>query len=563
MQTRIDDAQSESPDSRLEQCQTLLGKRAWDLNALEKLLDGTATSAQDADVELLRRCASLSVPGHSESDTFARSLEAALEARSKFSGTEAERAGELAELLATAVDYHDRHGEADCPVCGTESVLGGDWKRKTSSEIERLRLLASACEQAEKDLGTSVLAARQLLQAVPSLLQDVERLEIDPGHLLSAWTQWVGGLELEDSPLGAHITEHAESLNTALGSFVAAANESLQRREDAWKPLARELAAWLPHAESALGGSEQLPSIKQAQDWLKTASEAIRSERFAPIADATKAIWATLRHQSNVNFEDIVLTGTRTKRRVDLEITVDDVQGAALGVMSQGELHALALSLFLPRAMRPESPFRFVVIDDPVQSMDPARVGGLAVALADAAASRQVVVFTHDGRLPDAIRRMGIEATMIEVTRKPGSVVECRAARTPVQAYLNDAFALAKDDALTEEVKSRVTSGFCRSALEALFVDAVYRRRLREGHTDTDIENELKSATTLNKRAALALFGDSDRAGDVMNRVNRFGDWAGTTYQQCNKGAHGAHAGDAVDLVKRSENLVRHLQGVM
>ena len=59
-------------------------------------------------------------------------------------------------------------------------------------------------------------------------------------------------------------------------------------------------------------------------------------------------------------------------------MTVDGVPGAALGVMSQGELHSLALSLFLPRATLSESPFRFVVIDDPVQSMDPARVDGLA-----------------------------------------------------------------------------------------------------------------------------------------------------------------------------------------
>ena len=65
-----------------------------------------------------------------------------------------------------------------------------------------------------------------------------------------------------------------------------------------------------------------------------------------------------------------------------LEVTVDGVEGAALGVMSQGELHALALSLFVPRATLPESPFRFIVVDDPVQSMDPARVDGLARVVA-------------------------------------------------------------------------------------------------------------------------------------------------------------------------------------
>ena len=77
----------------------------------------------------------------------------------------------------------------------------------------------------------------------------------------------------------------------------------------------------------------------------------------------------------------IQLTGDGTRRRVVLDVTVDGVEGAALGVMSQGELHSLALSLFVPRATLPESPFRFIVIDDPVQSMDPARVDGLARVL--------------------------------------------------------------------------------------------------------------------------------------------------------------------------------------
>ncbi|WP_256668704.1 hypothetical protein, partial [Nocardia cyriacigeorgica] len=61
---------------------------------------------------------------------------------------------------------------------------------------------------------------------------------------------------------------------------------------------------------------------------------------------------------------------------------------------SQGELHALGLSLFLPRATVEDSPFRFVMIDDPVQAMDPAKVDGLARVLATVAWTRQVVVFT-------------------------------------------------------------------------------------------------------------------------------------------------------------------------
>jgi wobble nucleotide-excising tRNase len=98
------------------------------------------------------------------------------------------------------------------------------------------------------------------------------------------------------------------------------------------------------------------------------------------------------------------LTGDGTRRR---DVAVDGVAGVALGVMSQGELHSLALSLFVPRATLPESPFRFIVIDDPVQSMDTARVDGLARVLEGASADRQVVVFTHD----DSSRRPCADST--------------------------------------------------------------------------------------------------------------------------------------------------------
>ena len=80
------------------------------------------------------------------------------------------------------------------------------------------------------------------------------------------------------------------------------------------------------------------------------------------------------------------------------------------------------------------APFRFIVIDDPVQSMDPARVDGLARVLESAARSRQVVVFTHDDRLASAVHRLDIEAMMMEVTRRERSVVERGPQRTRSRA---------------------------------------------------------------------------------------------------------------------------------
>ena len=169
------------------------------------------------------------------------------------------------------------------------------------------------------------------------------------------------------------------------------------------------MAAWLTQAEEAEEAGGKIADLKTAEKWLKEASADIRAERFEPIAAEAIINWHELRQQSSVEVERIALEGTGARRRVTVDVEIDGVGGAALGVMSQGELHAIALGMFLPRATLPESPFRFVVIDDPVQSMDPARVDGLAHVLARTAKTRQVLVFTHDDRLPS--RRGGWAST--------------------------------------------------------------------------------------------------------------------------------------------------------
>ena len=135
----------------------------------------------------------------------------------------------------------------------------------------------------------------------------------------------------------------------------------------------------------------------------------------------------------------IRLAGSATQRRVELDVSVDGTPGSALGVMSQGEVNALALSVFLPRATLPASPFRFLVIDDPVQAMDPAKVDGLARVLESTAAGRQVIVFTHDNRLAQAVRQLSIPASILEVTRRPGSAVQIRTCLDPAEQALQDA----------------------------------------------------------------------------------------------------------------------------
>ena len=564
LQTRIRTLTDGSPDGRLSDALALLGSRRPDLDALEELTDGSGAGEPDDAIKLLKECAAIVVPAPDRVATAASSLDEAAVTRSGFAGTEAERAGELADLLQTALSYHEKHTETDCPVCGREVALGTSWQKATATEVDRLRGLARQCQEAEQGLARALKDARSLLAPIaPPFITKLEAVGLEGVVLARAWDAWCEGAKVDAAEaLADHLRDRFTALEAAANELVDRARAELARREDQWRPVARELTAWLVDARASEAGKSQARLIKSAEDWLKQTADGIRADRFAPIADETKAVWAKLRHRSNVDLKAVVLSGAKISRRVDLEVTVDGVEGGALGVMSQGELHALALSLFLPRAMLAESPFRFVVIDDPVQSMDPARVDGLARVLADAARTRQVVVFTHDDRLPASVRRMQVEATVIAVTRRPGSVVECRPSRNPIQAHLDDAYALAKDTGLPVAAQARVIPGLCRSALEACFVEVVWRRRLDGGQAHIDVEDELASAGTLNKRAALALFDDVERAGDVMKRLNKLGDWAGTTFKQCNKGAHDGFDGDLLDLVKRSGHLIDQLRNL-
>lgn len=251
------------------------------------------------------------------------------------------------------------------------------------SEAARFLSAGPACLAQAKDVGVPGLA-------------DVRRL----------WLEWSAGRNADDPvALADHMASRLAEFAQAVRTLVENAALEREKLEDVWRPIASAIEAWLPTARKAVAAKDTIKQIKSAEDWWKETSASVRDERFAPIATKARAVWSQLRLASNVDLGGVVLEGTAGRRRVALQVTVDGTPAEALGVMSQGELHSLALSLFLPRATLAESPFRFICIDDPVQSMDPARVEGLARVLADAARTRQVIVFTHDDRLWEAVRR--------------------------------------------------------------------------------------------------------------------------------------------------------------
>jgi len=550
-------------DDRVRGVVTALGTKPIDFDAIELALEGAGDEGDPAgELAALRSLCSLPVPDREAIDDALALLGEARTGLEGLEGTDTARAASLARLLETALRHDEVHTGEDCPVCGSEGVIDEAWRAQTTREIGRLTTEARDAEQARRAVVSAERRVADLLgPAPPAQVAAARELELDPAPLEDAWERWAAARPRVGDPEAIPELEATlAGVVNAAGVLAAAAEAELDRREDVWRPVAKVLRDWLPGARLALAGSDRLPSLKEAERWVREAATDLQAERLAPIAGAAKANWDQLRQQSNVSLEGFHLRRSGNVRAAEVDVRVDGSDASAFGVMSQGELHALAVSVFLPRAGLASSPFRFMVIDDPVQSMDPAKVDGLARVLERAAGTRQVVVFTHDERLPEAVRRLAIPATVLEVTRRPQSIVDVRTALDPVERYLDDARALVRSEDVPRTAIDRVVPGFCRGALEAAATAAVRRRRLGRGEQHAEVEAVLARPTTLYMHLALALFDDETKGSQVLAKVNaKYGNGAGNAVVAANKGVHEVLDVDLRDLIRDTATFARSL----
>jgi ABC-type Mn2+/Zn2+ transport system ATPase subunit len=545
-------------DERAALVRGALASKTWDLDLVASTVSGEAQSDERSVLRKLRDLAGLPVLDRERLNAATAELRDAHAAADRLRGTDAGRAHEVAALLQQALDMHG-HAEGErCPVCGTEGVLTYQWRIQARDEVVRLRAEAEAVRKSRDMLDHAMRQARQLVTAPLVALRDGVGAGVDVQPVIETWDRWAEVAADDDAiALASHLDTHGPLLIAAVSDLRRAAAAELERLERAWRPAADAIALWLPLGRRAQEAEREAGRLKEAERWLRDAHDELRDERFRPIAGAVQENWTELRQDSNVSLGELRLLGASNQRRLALDVKVDGEDGSALGVMSQGELNCLALSLFLPRASMPESPFRFVVIDDPVQAMDPAKVAGLATVLARAAKDRQVIVLTHDTRLADAMSALDIAATVIEVMRREQSIVELRRIQDPVQRYIDDAFAVAMSRDVPAEAL-RVIPGFCRLALEAAASLATTRRLLHQGKTYAEVRDVLATPTTLNMWLALAMLHDPERSGDVTGFLQKQYPWAVDAVRECNRGTHsGKLFGDAKEFIRSVERLTR------
>ncbi|GAA1061843.1 AAA family ATPase [Agromyces bracchium] len=494
-------------DERAQAARAALRKRDPDLASLRAIATGVSEST-DRSGDPLHAVLGLHLPSSGEVNEAVARLRTATE-QAAIVGDDASTALELrVNLLTTALKLHDHDGDSPCPVCAVGRV-DGEWAALARSEIDGAEVKVANLRAATDSLRRARTDAERLVQAVPSAFDHLDVGELGDLAALAreAWTEWAT-LPASHLDLADHLTTRHPDVALALAELQRAAKQVADARDDEWVAAATRLSAYVEAQERWNAQKVDAASAKHAVKWLKDHDSVLKNERLAPIAVQAKEIWSYLRQESNVEISKLKLDSTNTRRHVVIEASVDDTDAAGLTVLSQGELHALALALFLPRATLPESPFRFVVLDDPVQAMDPAKVDGLVRVLGRIAETRQVIVFSHDDRFAAAVRRAHLNAQILEVTRESGSRVRVDVAFDPPQRYLRDAAALVRDDEVPDDVLRKVLPGLLRFAVEAQARDRYFTEALSTGTPHADIETTWTDTKKTSQRISLALYGE-------------------------------------------------------
>lgn len=555
------------------------------LTFMEELaLDCALNAEDDASLYLLRMIVNTPTLDITEIDVFCGYLCDLDQQIEELGDRATTRAGRLHKTLKAAVLAHDHYAYQPCPVCQLRH-LDSSWLVEASTLMPELEAEANDAKKAFANQQFLQALIRDKLSQLPrSTIYQEDRAE---QVKLSEWTKpRVSDLSLriEDTEVdyfmnmlseGKGLLEFAETIR---GFFAHAhstreglrkrAREELKRRateqryrEHLWHLAEQHLKVWLKSAEQAQRAADEADAIPEAERWLTDLEGKERAKRFRPIASQAQQYWKLMGKGSSVSLGDLALIGRGASRSLNIPVSVDGHRDVGLAVMSQGELSALSLSLFLARALQKENPFHFLVVDDPVQAMDPTKVEGLARALKKAAAERQVIVFTHDERLPAVVRRLQIEHCKITITRSERSAVQCERVSDPVTQHLSDARDVLRSAGLIPETRQRVIPGFCGLAIEAACVEAVRCKYAEKGHDPSQTEEAISNARTLKQKLALVLLDDASLAGEALRTLNnRFEPWAGDVVNACNQGRHGSWKGNPDWLFHKTRELTEFLR---
>lgn len=478
---------ADHPDERAGEVLRLIRKHAVDLDAVRNLATGSAPIAT-AVVARLRGLADMELPGHADAEDVATRLDGAVEDLSDRADVATTQAARRIELLRQAVEMHDEHGaDLQCPVCG-EGTLTGPWRTAAGAELD----------------GAAEEPARSVRPVRSSWPGEVQLPACSPPSRRSYPRQvWLWRRSPARRPHGQPGWPHRRA-TPHWPSTCAGTSASSGRRSPPCgrRPRSRGRSGRTPGPRSprrSLPGSAWRSEHRQPHRRRPCSARLARGFGTAPSSSATSSSrpWPTAPATSG---QHCARRATSISRPSRCPRRRERPPGRDLGRRRRcrcrrvgGDEHrrtARARARLVHPARHPaREPVPVHRARRPGPGHGPSKIDGFVTVLAELAATRQVVVFSHDDRLPEAVRRLAGNARIIEVTRTAGSLVTLDDACDPARRDIDDARALVCDPKAELPVVRAVVPRLCRSAVETAARDRFFARSFAAGCERHDVES--------------------------------------------------------------------------
>jgi len=459
-------------------------------------------------------------------------------------------AGAVHQALENLLDgnnefLHNRDADV-CPVCGSESA---DWRAHARIAVDALARDLQRVHSTERAAKDAIKGLMGILppQLPPQLHNSLA--QHDQSHLIAQWDALIadGSSLTVASATGNGIRDIATRSATLAAAYQHFKAQKVSEQRTTLASRARALhsvESWLTVVETDRTAAAAGALADKLAKWVDQRIKDTRAALFEPIAAQVREIWSQLNADSDLQVTDLRLAGgTRAAKRVEIGLKVGGVSvlpdTKTPSILSTGQRNALTLATYFPRATQPQSPFRFLILDDPVHAFDSWRVRYLAERLRQMANDYQIVVFSHDERLWSELQRHGQIRQSIRLDRPHDRPSTVRATEKSsgillledLEGTLN---AEEQSPVATRQATTAMTLAMCRLALDVEVGTQIEILGRRAGMSDASIDDARGRARDTRKQIAL-LNEYATRAGCPTVVTGPFEK----TIDALNAGAHG------------------------
>jgi DNA repair exonuclease SbcCD ATPase subunit len=337
---------------------------------------------------------------------------------------EIERGGKYLKMVEEALSYFETLpqglAQMECPVCRKAKVSVAHVREHLASEIEKAGLepLRNQRQEIEKTLKGKKAAQEALIH----LAEQEKKLEAMSKELLEKASELRGREIAPNESLGLVLKNMAQATEKGLEELkgiIEARGRAIQGVRAQLEKLG--LVVELHREKKRLAELDEIPQTPQYKAFIETEDkihmqiallkellkgleqekmEAFR-QRFADLKDEVNDLYRRLLGRED--FSEVWID----EKDWEVKTRAGDRQPTVIQVFNVGDMTAVALALFLASAMRANHQAGFVLLDDPIQSLDEEHERRLAEILADLAQKRQVIVSCSRSSFVEALEDAG------------------------------------------------------------------------------------------------------------------------------------------------------------